>query len=182
MFNFLIGAFNDPQTIIMIILLVVMVAVLIILPMFTNKRRNKAINELHSSLRPGDVIKTVGGIVGTIVEIKDISPVDKEMVVETGVSDNKSTMVFDVQAVYQILSKADAPVAALAEQPFEEVKPQENAATVTESAEEEHAAEENVATEESKVEEVKTEESAAVAEEPKAEEAAPKKTAPRRKK
>ncbi len=89
MSNFLLGKM-EPQTIIMLVLLAIMVVVLIVLPMFTNKRRNKAINDLHSSLRPGDVIKTVGGIVGTIVEIKEISPVDKEMVVETGVGNNKA--------------------------------------------------------------------------------------------
>ena len=124
MFNFLVGKV-EPQTIIMIVLLVVMVGVLIVLPMFTNKRRNKAINDLHSSLRPGDVIKTVGGIVGTIKEIKDISPVDKEMVVETGVGDNKCTMVFDIQAVYQVLSKVDAPAVAPEAQPFEELPKEE---------------------------------------------------------
>lgn len=126
MFNFLVGKV-EPQTIIMIVLLVVMVGVLIVLPMFTNKRRNKAINDLHSSLRPGDVIKTVGGIVGTIKEIKDISPVDKEMVVETGVGDNKCTMVFDIQAVYQVLSKVDAPAVAPSAQPFEELPKEEPA-------------------------------------------------------
>ena len=113
----------EGQTVIMLVLLAVMVVVLIVLPMFTNKRRNKAITALHSTLRPGDVVKTVGGIVGTITEILEISPVDKEMVVETGVGDRKSTMVFDVQAVYQVLSKVDAPVEPA---PFEE-KPEEAA-------------------------------------------------------
>lgn len=120
MVNFLIGAI-DTQTVIMLVLLAVMVVVLIVLPMFTNKRRNKAINDLHSSLRPGDVIKTVGGIVGTIVEIKEINAVDKEMVVETGVGNNKSTMVFDVQAVYQVISKVEAPVQVTETAPFTEL-------------------------------------------------------------
>lgn len=118
MVNFLIGAKMNTETIVMLVLLAIMVVVLVVLPMFTNKRRNKAINDLHSSLRPGDVIKTVGGIVGKIVEIKEISPVDREMVVETGVGDNKTTMVFDIQAVYQVLSKTEAPVAST---PFNEV-------------------------------------------------------------
>ncbi len=122
----------EGQTVIMLVLLAVMVVVLIVLPMFTNKRRNKAINDLHSSLRPGDVVKTVGGIVGTITEIREISPVDKEMVVETGVGDRKSTMVFDVQAVYQVLSKVDAPVepAPSEEKPAEAT---ENVAPATDS-------------------------------------------------
>lgn len=130
MFNYLIaeGSNNTTTTIIMFVLLAIMVVVLIVLPMFTNKRRNKAINDLHSSLRRGDVIKTVGGIVGTIVEIKEISPVDKEMVIETGVGDNKSTLVFDVQAVYQVLSKVDAPAT--------ETPHVEEGAVATETAEE----------------------------------------------
>ena len=123
----LIGA-PQPSTIVMLVLLAVMVIVLIVLPMFTNSRRNKAINELHSSLRAGDVIKTVGGIVGTIIEIRDVGPVDKEMVVETGVGDNKSTMVFDIQAVYQVVSKANAPKEPPVEPKAEEPAPEEVAA------------------------------------------------------
>ena len=155
MFNFLIGADIPMQTIIMVILLVVLVAVLIVLPMFTNKRRNKAINDLHSSLRPGDVIKTVGGIVCTIKEIKEISPVDKEMVVKTGVGDNKTTMGFDIQAVYQILHKVDAPLEILPEEPVTETAKSEP--EVTESVTEETTSEQ----EETKKEEIKAAEETA---------------------
>lgn len=124
MVNFLLGAKMNTETIVMLVLLAIMVVVLIVLPMFTNKRRNKAINDLHASLHPGDIVKTVGGIVGKVVEIKEISPVDKEMVIETGIGDTKSTMVFDIQAVYQILSKAEVPQQAQTA-PFEEVPAQE---------------------------------------------------------
>ena len=149
MFNFLISAM-DATTI-------------------TNKRRNKAINELHSSLRPGDVIKTVGGIVGKIVEVKEVSPVDKEMVVETGVGDSKCTMVFDVQAVYQVLSKVDAPVAPATpeiaeskpvEEPTEEVPAAEPAPEVQEEA---PAAEEQKAEEAATTEPAETESAPSVA-------------------
>lgn len=127
MSNYLLGKMG-VQNIIMLVLLAIMVVVLIVLPMFTNRRRNKAINDLHSSLAAGDIIKTVGGIVGKIVEIRDISPQDKEMVIETGVGDNKSTMVFDIQAVYQIVSKgAGSPVAA--QEPFTQTTSEESVKT-----------------------------------------------------
>lgn len=171
----------EGQTVIMLVLLAVMVVVLIVLPMFTNKRRNKAINDLHSSLRPGDVVKTVGGIVGTIIEIREISPVDKEMVVETGVGDRKSTMVFDVQAVYQVLSKVDAPVEPA---PFEE-KPEEAAevANPTETPAEQ-LAEESLSNDAENAAEEKPEEQSEVSEaEPQPEEnPEPKTKKPRAKK
>lgn len=114
-----------PTQIILIVLLAVMVIVLIVLPMFTNKKRTKAVNELHSSIATGDVIKTVGGIIGTVLSVREISPVDKEMVIETGVGNNKTTLVFDIQAVYQVISKANAPVAPIAtEEVKEEAKPE----------------------------------------------------------
>ena len=134
----LLGA-PQPSTIVMLVLLAVMVIVLIVLPMFTNSRRNKAISDLHSSLRAGDVIKTVGGIVGTIIEIREVGPVDKEMVVETGVGDNKSTMVFDIQAVYQVVSKVNAPEEPPVEKPAEEAPASEE---VVEPAAEETTTEE----------------------------------------
>lgn len=108
MFNNLVSAM-PWQNWIFIGLLVVMVVVLVVLPMFTNKKRQKAVSELHNALKPGDVIKTVGGIIGTITAIREISPVDKEMVVETGDGESKCRMVFDVQAVYQVISKVSEP-------------------------------------------------------------------------
>lgn len=83
-----------------------------VVPAFTNKRRAKETGELHRSLKSGDVIKTIGGVVGTIVEIRKVSPVDTEMVIETGVGDKKSTMVFDIQALYQVMSRSSTIVPA----------------------------------------------------------------------
>ena len=112
----------DPTTIIFIVLLVVLIVALLVVPMFTNKKRAKQTEELHRSLHPGDVIKTVGGIIGTIKEIRQVSQYDKEMVIETGVGDNKTTMTFDIQALYQVMSRGDAAV-----EPIEETKPEANA-------------------------------------------------------
>ena len=111
MFKNLIGALDGSQ-ITLIVLLAVMVVVLIVLPMFTNKRRNKAVNELYNSIAPGDVIKTVGGVIGEVKEVRQLTPVDRQIVLETGADGSKTTMVFDIQAVYQVLSKVNAPAPA----------------------------------------------------------------------
>ena len=79
---------------------------IIVLPMFTNKKRQKQINALQDSVKVGSTIKTVGGIIGKVIEIRQTSPVDKEMVIETGRDGSKTTMVFDIQAVYQVMSDA----------------------------------------------------------------------------
>ncbi|MDE5593422.1 MAG: preprotein translocase subunit YajC, partial [Clostridiales bacterium] len=102
----------DPTTIIFIVLLALLIIALLVVPMFTNKKRARQTDELHRSLKPGDLIKTVGGVVGTIIEIRQISPVDKEMVIETGVEGRKTTMVFDIQALYQVMSRSSTIVHA----------------------------------------------------------------------
>ncbi len=115
------GGGNGAMTWIFVGLLVVLVIVLLVVPMFTNKKRAKQTTELHNSLKPGDVVKTVGGIIGTIKEIRKISPADTEMIIETGSGDNKTTMTFDIQALYQILSRSNsAPAPAASSDVFDE--------------------------------------------------------------
>lgn len=99
-------AADNFSNILLIVLLAVMVIVIIVLPMFTNKKRQKQVSDLQNSVKVGDTIKTVGGIIGKVVEVRGISAVDKEMVIETGYAENKTTMVFDIQAVYQVMSAA----------------------------------------------------------------------------
>ena len=103
--SLLMGAMTAQQ-IILIVVVVLLVVALIVLPMFTNKKRQKAIQELHNSISVGDTVKTVGGIVGKIVAINEINAVDKEFVLETGLDGSKSTMVFDFNAIYQGVSKS----------------------------------------------------------------------------
>lgn len=102
----------DPTTIIFIVLLALLIVALLVVPMFTNKKRAKQTDELHRSLKPGDLIMTIGGIIGTVVEVRKISPVDTEMIIETGIGDNKTTMTFDIQALYRKISRASTIVPA----------------------------------------------------------------------
>ena len=85
---------------------------MLIIPTFSNKKRNKQINELHNSVEVGDTIKTIGGIVGKVIAVNQISPVEREMVIETGIEGKTCTLVLDMQAMYQNLSKIARPVAA----------------------------------------------------------------------
>lgn len=55
----------------MILMIVVMVAVFYFLIMRPEKKKKKEEEKLRSSLKVGDKITTIGGIVGKIVEIKD---------------------------------------------------------------------------------------------------------------
>lgn len=107
-----IAAESNVMTWVFVALLVVLVVALLVVPMFTNKKRAKQTMDLHNSLRPGDVIKTVGGIIGTIKEVRQVSPNEKEMLIETGDGDNKTTMWFDIQALYQVMSRAETPAVA----------------------------------------------------------------------
>lgn len=61
-----ISFFQNP-TFLMIILMVVMFAVMII----PQRRRDKKVKDMLNALKPGDRVRTIGGIYGTIGSIKD---------------------------------------------------------------------------------------------------------------
>lgn len=63
----------------MILMIVVMVAVFYFLIMRPEKKKKKEEEKLRSSLKTGDKITTIGGIVGTVVNVKE-----NNLVIETG--------------------------------------------------------------------------------------------------
>ena len=62
-----------------ILMIVVMIAVMYFLLIRPEKKKKKAADEMRNSLKVGDEITTIGGIVGTICAVKD-----KTIVLETG--------------------------------------------------------------------------------------------------
>lgn len=62
-----------------IIMLVAMLAIFYFLLIRPENKKKKAINEMRNSLKVGDEITTIGGIVGTICAVKD-----QTIVIETG--------------------------------------------------------------------------------------------------
>ena len=62
-----------------IVMIVVMLAVMYFLLIRPENKKKKAAEEMRSSLKVGDVITTIGGIVGTICAVKE-----QTIVIETG--------------------------------------------------------------------------------------------------
>ena len=56
------------ESIVMLVLLLVLFYFMLIRP---ENKRNKAAEELRNSLKKGDKVTTIGGIVGTIVQVND---------------------------------------------------------------------------------------------------------------
>lgn len=62
-----------------IVMIVAMIAVMYFMLIRPENKKKKAAEEMRSSLKVGDVITTIGGIVGTICAVKE-----QTIVIETG--------------------------------------------------------------------------------------------------
>ena len=111
------GGDNTMSWIVVVILIAVMV-VFMVLNTRAQKKSAKEAQERINAIKPGNKVKTIGGICGIVVEINSE---DNTFVLETGSETHgKSYIKFDKQAVYQ----TDAQVQK--EEPKDEKK-EENA-------------------------------------------------------
>lgn len=62
-----------------IIMLVLIIAIFYFMMIRPENKKKKAVEEMRSSLKPGDEITTIGGVVGTICAVKQDT-----IVIETG--------------------------------------------------------------------------------------------------
>ena len=65
------GATSSGSMIYTIVMFAVLIAVFYFLLIRPENKKKKALNEMRTSLEVGDDITTIGGVVGTIVSIKD---------------------------------------------------------------------------------------------------------------
>ena len=79
---------------------------------FSKKKSQENSENQKNSLNPGDKIMTVGGIVGTIVEVLSLDK-GKEIIIETGSEDRKTTMTLDISAIYIITERGELSKAAM---------------------------------------------------------------------
>lgn len=102
---------------------IIIIAAFLVFMIIMNKRnsakRKQEVEELKNSIHVGDKIKTIGGIIGTIIAVNNDNG-EQEIVIETGLDGSKNTMVLDFQAIYQNLTylqrKAEEEAAKKAEQ------------------------------------------------------------------
>lgn len=117
----------DPTSIIMLVALVAVFYFMIIRP---ENKRKKAAEQLRSSLKKGDKLTTIGGIVGNIVQVNDDT-----IIIET--SDDRVRMEITKWAVSTTGVQATTDAQAQKKKKTEEISdevPEEPAATETASA------------------------------------------------
>lgn len=84
------------------------------------KKQQKEEGERIKNLVKGDEIMLTSGIIGKVVEIKEISPVDTYIVIKTGNEPNESTLTFDARALYRVIKSVNDSEEQSEENAFEE--------------------------------------------------------------
>ena len=111
---------------ILIGVLVIAFVVMMFVSSRNNKKRQQEQEAVMNSLRPGNKVKTIGGICGIVVEVNEE---ENTFVLETGNELNgKSYLKFDKQAIYQTDAKVetkDAKAEEKTEEKTEEVNTEE---------------------------------------------------------
>ena len=123
-------AASSGSNVVVYVILIVMVLAMLILPYFTNKKRNQQYMNMISSIKVGDLVKTAGGIIGKVTKITDKGEI-KTIILETGSKSTKSYMEFDISSVYCVLKSTkveeskEEVIEEKVEEPAKDVKVEE---------------------------------------------------------
>ena len=106
-------------------IIIAAIIALLVWSFLSNRKRRKNFEETVNAIKPGNKVKTIGGIIGEVVEMNEE---EGTFVLRTGdANGNCSFMKFDKQAIYQTDAKPEpapeAPAAEKASAPAEEEKP-----------------------------------------------------------
>ncbi len=100
------------QSLVMIGVLVALIVVFMVYNRRVQTKRQQETADMLNAIKPGNKVKTIGGICGIVVEV---CPDDNTFVLETGTeASGKSYIKFDKQAVYQTDAVVEKPVAEVA--------------------------------------------------------------------
>lgn len=90
---------NPIGTWIMLGVMVLIIVAFMIYNRHSQKKKQEETTAMLDAIKPGNKVKTIGGICGVVVEV---CPDDQTFVLETGTeASGKSYLKFDRQAVYQ---------------------------------------------------------------------------------
>lgn len=134
------GASTGSEWVTYVLLGVIVVAVIVMFVVSSrrNKKRQEEADKLINAVRPGNKVKTIGGVCGIVVEVDDE---ENTFVLETGTeASGKSYMKFDKQAIYQTDAVVESDVKDDKDDKKEEEKTEEISAQ-PQSAEEAKAEE-----------------------------------------
>lgn len=106
-------------------IIIAAIIALLVWSFLSNRKRRKNFEETVNAIKPGNKVKTIGGIIGEVVEVNEE---EGTFVLRTGdANGNCSFMKFDKQAIYQTDAKPEpapeTPAAEKASAPAEEEKP-----------------------------------------------------------
>ena len=118
--NNLICAANGSSSIVVYVILIVALVAMLIMPYFTQRKKNREFMEMLGSMKVGDLVKTAGGIIGKITKISDKGDI-KTVILETGSKSEKSYMEFDMSMIYCVLKSSKVEAKAETESDKEEV-------------------------------------------------------------
>lgn len=93
---------------IMLVLLGGVFVVMMILPMFTNKKRQKKVQEMQNSIKIGTKVKTIGGFFGEVVGFNEAE--NTILVDICNDQDQKLIIKLDRQGIYQNVDTTTCPV------------------------------------------------------------------------
>ena len=118
-------------------ILIAVLIVGIVAMMFISGRKNKksqdSYMEMINTLEKGDKVYLTSRIVAVILKVITEADGQKFILVESGEGENKSNFLVDVQAVYAVLAKANAPVVKAEEAPATEAENTEEVAEQSEA-------------------------------------------------
>ena len=127
---------------------IVIIVVFFVLSSRKNKKRQQEAEDLINAVKPGNKVKTIGGVCGIVVEV---DAEENTFVLETGSEQSgKCYLKFDRQAIYQTDAVVEKPEdkkeeksegeenaeAVASEEPFEETASAETSEEQTEGKEE----------------------------------------------
>lgn len=126
---------NNMSSIVMLVVLAVLIVVIIVFYVLSSKKRKKQEQDaqnLINAVKPGNKVKTIGGICGIVVEVDEE---ENTFVLETGTeTSGKSYMKFDKQAIYQTDAVVDDKT-TVEEPKSEEIEASAESAETDENAE-----------------------------------------------